>query len=393
MRSYNLRCFVADSSSLAVKMGVVLESMHRILRATYFMSLAITIFGAAELTARVDDWWRDEVPLLSSPDSEHSLRLADENGTRGRPLGRYKKWKLNEWGFRGGPVQPERVQGRRRILILGASEAVGLYESAEKEFPSQLANLLRSRGEYDVINAAVTGMSLASMHWHWKFLCAQFRPDDVVIYTSPLFYLGEGTPVVREAPFPVPSGDVTAPKSRFKDRLRDVFDVPQFIKDRRNSRWIAQRESGKPKDWLFRVPPQDRLEAFLKHLRELGRLLQQVGSRVILCTLATRTAAPFSDRDLAEYERGRVTLPRATARAAAEFHLLANDGIREIARDEGWQLVDADEALSGDLALFGDLVHFTDLGAERIAQLLAEAILKAPSDGMNGPGQQRKDAN
>jgi hypothetical protein len=58
----------------------------------------------------------------------------------------------------------------------------------------------------------------------------------------------------------------------------------------------------------------------------------------------------------------------------AQFEKRANQILRELARDEDVQLIDAEVALAGRRALFGDLVHFNDEGATRMAELLAAGI-------------------
>ena len=64
----------------------------------------------------------------------------------------------------GAPSIPQDPRpGEIRVLILGSSESFGLYESPGLEFPAQLASRLRDRGDFEVVNAAVAGMTLATM--------------------------------------------------------------------------------------------------------------------------------------------------------------------------------------------------------------------------------------
>src|SRR5262245_65881480 len=79
-----------------------------------------------------------------------------------------------------------------RVMVLGASETFGIYESDQKEFPAQVAGLLRAKGgspKVEVINAAIVGMTVRSMIPYWRNWASQFRPKIVVVYPSPLFYL------------------------------------------------------------------------------------------------------------------------------------------------------------------------------------------------------------
>jgi len=69
----------------------------------------VVLWLAAEVTARVDDRIRHDVPVLASPERERELTLHDEFGVRGRPHGVFKKWRLNAFGFRGPRLRASRV--------------------------------------------------------------------------------------------------------------------------------------------------------------------------------------------------------------------------------------------------------------------------------------------
>src|SRR5262249_52392179 len=109
--------------------------MTLVRRGGYCVALVLVCLLSAEVTARLDDWLTLGVPFLESPDSDRDLVLRDEFGTRGRPHGRFKKWQLNGFGFRGREISVQPERGHCRVVILGASEAFGLYESPGREFP------------------------------------------------------------------------------------------------------------------------------------------------------------------------------------------------------------------------------------------------------------------
>jgi hypothetical protein len=70
-----------------------------------FNALVVLIFlGAAEFTARLEDWITTDVPFLASPDRERDLVVRNDQVPHGRPHGRYRKWQLNAFGFRGPEI-------------------------------------------------------------------------------------------------------------------------------------------------------------------------------------------------------------------------------------------------------------------------------------------------
>lgn len=115
-------------------------------RFVYVATLLLTVLVSAELTARVEDRIRLEVPLFGEPDRTRDLVLQTDEGVRGKPGGRFKKWRLNEFGFRSGAMTSAPPRNCTRIVTLGASETFGLYEADEHEFPVELQRILGPSG-------------------------------------------------------------------------------------------------------------------------------------------------------------------------------------------------------------------------------------------------------
>lgn len=341
--------------------------------------VGMTVLVSAEIWARFDDFVYEHVPFLASP-SERDLEIVDEQGVRGRPNGRFQKWKLNKFGFRGPEIGREAPAQCRRVMILGASETFGLYESPDKEFPAQLRQRLARSGCVEVINAAVVGMELASMRRYWEEWASQFHPDLVLIYPTPHFYLNES--VTRRAvgqAGAIPASRFTANaskefSSRFVLRLHNVFHYPYFIQKRRDRRRIANQVEGKDAAWFFHEVPQDRLRMFGTELRMLVASIKQKGATPVLMAHAFRAALPLRGEDYRDLEAHRVFMPRAMPEVIAQFEFAANEEIRRISSEEGLALIDLARAVDGCRQCFADLVHFTDFGAGVVADEIARQI-------------------
>jgi lysophospholipase L1-like esterase len=356
--------------------------------AAYCAALCLTIGLSAELTARVQDWLRDSTPILSVPNWDRDLFIETAGGRRGRPNGRFKKWSLNEFGFRAGPMTMEPQKGRPRIVVLGASETFGLYESPANEFPAQLAALLASRGQYEVINAALTGLTLHSTIPYWNEWVSRFHPDIVAIYPSPLFYLvdNRGTDRVAVAPLSsVPAlasiggdfeqvADMVIRSSRLVERAKDLLDVPDPIQRIRDARTIEAVTRNKPADWLFQTLPQDRVDQLLADIDTLVTIIAHSGARPIVLTHASRVAEPPRPQDADWLWRARVHMPRASPGVIGRFNTATNEAIRAWAVHRGVTLVDIAADMNGREDLFGDLIHFNDAGAAFVARALAKSI-------------------
>jgi hypothetical protein len=337
--------------------------------------VAVCLFSA-EFAARLDDWLYAGVPLLASPEAEKDLIVVDDHGRRGRPHGLFKKWKLNAFGFRAPEINREPLPNQIRVVILGASEAFGLYESNGMEFPAQLQKTLANEtSKVEIVNAAIVGMKAKSMLGYWKSWLKQFNPDIVLIYPSPLFYLVESRQSLA-IKVNVNSGARSSFhfESRFVERLKDVVDFPAVIQRWRTQRNIAKQVEGRLPEWFFGTVPEERLRQFNDDVLELSVAIRGDGACPILITHAIRVSALLHSADIDEVQSAREHVPRALPRTILAFEAAAADSIRKIGRAYGFPIIDAASVMNGRRNWFGDFVHFSDEGASFLAELIAKRI-------------------
>src|SRR5579863_8855627 len=97
--------------------------VKKLLRLT---ALVLAVALGAESGARLDDRLFEQIPFSANPSSD-DLITRDPLGRHGTPYAHFKKWRLDNLGFRGPDVARVPTPGVPRILILGASETFGLY--------------------------------------------------------------------------------------------------------------------------------------------------------------------------------------------------------------------------------------------------------------------------
>ena len=338
-------------------------------------TLALFLAGV-ETTARLDDSLHLGVPFLASPDNEHDLKLRESWGFRGRPHGFFRKWKLNEFGFRGPEITQQPIAGTTRVLVLGASETFGLLESANHEYPAHLQHTLQQRGPFEVINAGMTSLTAASMLAYWENWASRFQPQVVVVYASPVFYLRDFTPT----PLPVlTESELATNASSFQfrtvDRASSLYrNLPFWIRSTRRDLQLRRQIAAHDESWFFTTVPEDRLEKYRADVASLISKIHEDGAVPILVTHAISAVSPPRSEDLVHLNDMRADFCRPTVEIMAQFENRANQSLRELAHDQNIQLIDAAAALAGRRALFGDLVHFNDAGAAQMAELLAAGI-------------------
>ena len=339
-----------------------------------YLAMAGLFLACLEICARLDDHWRWGAPLLGDYSNEQ-LKVEDHLGLRCRPHGQFEKWRLNAFGFRGAEVSEQKPKDVTRVLVVGASETFGLYESAGREYPAQLQQNLEERapGRFQILNAACVGMSPPRIEHHIRTWLWKLAPDVVVFYPSPQFYLDEVPPRLSVA--------TAAPKPpRFVPRLgRKLKIALKAALPARLQTWLREakirRETARHgEDWLWSSVPEDRLSLFREHVSALVASVQAVGARPMLVTHANRFSERLSARDRADLVALRVFYPRATDAVMLDFDHAANQVLREVAKARHLSLVDAELALGKNPRYYADFSHFTDAGASAMAELLADAL-------------------
>jgi hypothetical protein len=353
-------------------------------RAAFWGSLAIVALVCAEITARIDDWIRLDIAFARTPDNNHDLKYQDWFGIRGRSNGRYRGWKLNNFGFRGPDIARLPAAGCTRLMVLGASETFGLYETSGGEYPKQLGDSLRSHGCYEVVNAAIAGAGLMAITRLWENYGATFHPAAVLIYPSPFFYVRDNPPVWPPIPGKPEQPNDLPFRPRLEEEFRNVWQTPAVLQRYRLRRWMAETSAGKSADWYFVDPPQDRLDLFMRDLDSLVKSVRATGARPVLMTHAMRPTIPPKPIDEFVLLDWRSEAPRTTDNALLGSERQAGERMRQYAEKNAVCLVDIDHAFSGHTEYFADFAHYNDSGSSAVAGFIARRLVSADSGARAG---------
>lgn len=330
-----------------------------------------------ELTTRLDDWAQFRVPFLSEATSLGDLIVTDSVGTHARPNSQFKQFRINARGYRGAE-SADGMPASPLVVVSGASESFGLYESAGKDWPSQLQDSLKTTcpSPLAVVNAAFAGMSLPTVAQDIELRIARDHPRVGVYYPTPMQYMEASLP---SAPARSPGAASALPvaRLRFVPRLRDAIkrSTPDRVLDilRRLDTERARSTSEEPP---LGTPEPARVQAFESDLRMLVGTYRRHAIDPVLVVHQNRfreTSSVESKRLLAAWER---FYPRYTGEAILAFDSLGAEATRRVARDSAVALVDASDALRrlDPSKAFADFSHFTDLGAGVVAGIAARAV-------------------
>jgi hypothetical protein len=366
---------------------VAIRSATPMIRLLRILCLALVCAMTAELFVRVEERLTWGAPLVGTYNHDQLL-LQDSLGGRGRPGYRFEKWRMNNEGLRGADISHTPAPGVVRIAVMGASESFGLYETEGREYPARMQALLDSiaPGRFEVINAALPGMSLSTMVPYFRHVVAPLRPSMVLIYPSPSFYLEvEPVPVMYTPPGAVTHRPAGEGSIRFESRLaakgRDVLKelVPPGLVAAYREWRLGQMRARHGPEWVWSTVPEDRMDILRQQLAQLIPTIQASGVRPVLVTHTNRFIG-LSPEQARQERRHLVNListyyPRASEAVMIAVDSAANSVIRGSASRYGADVVEAEGRIRPGGENFADYAHFTDSGADAMARLLATAAL------------------
>ena len=348
--------------------------------------LAAVFVVVLELCARVDDWLAWRAPLWGHY-SPALLTVNDEFGIHSRPAAQFEKWKLNAYGFRGPEITEEKPAGVIRVVVIGASETFGLYESPGKEYPAQMQQMLDAArpGRYQVLNAGCAGMTLPRFRHYFGVWIRRFAPDVVIIYPTPASYVADTPPKSEFQVGGAPEKEL--PESlRLAGKTKILFkrfipaSIQRYVRERQLDRVIRRRGSG----WQWSAAPPERPKLFRRYLTELIDTVEKAGVRVVLATHANRfprDRGAWRVVDRAQMAAWRESYPRASAACLLDMETQGNRVVRELAAPRGIPVADVAAAVPRKPENFADFAHFTDRGARLAARAFVDAVLALERDG------------
>jgi len=358
-----------------------MQSNHIVKKILKACGVALLFLFVLELCARTDDWIKWDAPFLENYTYEN-LRIADSLGFHNRPNARFEKWRINSHGFRGPDITMKKPDSLMRIVVAGASETFGMFESPGMDYPSQMQSMLDSirPGHYQVINAGCAGMSPPRIKDYYQKWISRFDPDIIAYYPSPGFYLDIEPPSTEPNKAAL---DLWHPSQmpRIYNKARIV--LKQFIPKQIQAHYKNwKRESivkAHPYGWVFETPPPERLSVYRQHLSTLIGMLQSDSVEVIAATHASRLGDSLTEIDQYHLTNWNAIWPRGSKRCYMLMEKEGNNVIRNLGNELGISIVDLDSAVPASDTNFHDIGHFRNAGASIVAREFVKEILKLES--------------
>jgi hypothetical protein len=340
-----------------------------------FISLftILVLLIASEVAVRIDDKILYDAPFWSNY-SLDTLFTVDQYGKRGRSYAHYLKWQLNEEGYRGPALRSDTY----RIVCLGSSETFGLYEQNGNEWPRVLERELNQRtggDHFEVVNAAFPGMSLPSIVRRAAYTEETLHPKLAIVYPSFTSYIEDDSDSVQ---MQVPS-EIHHPWWNIEFRITSIIEtgLKSHLPEKAQT-WMREVEIQRAEKNHVSMTsiPQPLVDRFQSDLEQLVHALRQGNTNVILVTHATRFSTPLTAEDRSYLVMWRRFYPQLSEGGLIEMERRMNQAVRDVGARDGVPVVDAEKQMPPGGQNFQEFSHFTDHGANVMANLVENEVLK-----------------
>jgi lysophospholipase L1-like esterase len=311
----------------------------------------------------------------------------DSNGIiHNVPNARYEKWEINSFGFRGREINLEKREDQIRIVCLGASESFGLYESKNKEWPSQLGEMLKDPfPRVEVINASVIGLNFDKRKDYVEKYVLPLKPDILILLNQRFVLFVKDTIRGLERREGVNQGKGRGAENPIKvllSRGKSLSKLDQAIGrclptslSTAIRMWrLREKIRRKEKRHCINQTPMDEVpeNIVLEYEKDLRLFIRYLDENHILPVLSTYPAliTPFN-KDI--HKNLLLATRHVYCIELSEIGLLdaskkLNDVVRRVAEEYRLPFVDNDRLIPKTLEYFGDNFHYTNKGAEFIAK-------------------------
>lgn len=327
--------------------------------------LGVAVEGAARLRQRIKYGTFGRVQEFTT-DAATGLLVP----VPGRDTGALR---INSLGFRGDEIEQPKPAQRLRIAFLGGSTTYCAEASSNAAtWPARTLALLAEAlpsCSLDHVNAGVPGYGIEEVVANLERRVAPLEPDVIVFYEA-TNDLTRDTRRLAQA-----QGVYTEHADR--DSWPSRFSLAWYLIEK--NLVLRERQAAATTD-IGRVSfvPRELSRGFEQRLRGLVESAKARAKLVALVTFSIHARREQEQREqLAACNTSLYYMPYMTPALLLDGFSEYNRVVRQVAADTGVLLVEAAEQVPGDGAHFKDSVHFKDAGCERMASLVAGALLES----------------
>ncbi len=287
---------------------------------------------------------------------------------------------INRHGYRGPNYTYEKPKGTFRVLVFGGSAAFDFEASSEeKSWPGALQLKLAKQLNMpvEVINLAVPGFDSFNSKTNYLYTGRNFHPDAVILYET----WNDMSRYREVAAGPYRCGSSQPNKSwwqqiaRSFQIVRHARPIIQGIQGKRLDD-VAKAKTGSPSE-LADPAATAALEWDRGNFADFIDFAARDGVLPIVSSMAFLGSGESLKNDMIRQTIVEGCVQRGfTPERALETLLKMSDIIREVASSKDAIFIDGYNAVPHDLQHIRDNVHLQDAGSEKLAEAMAQTMLK-----------------
>ena len=276
----------------------------------YARLLRSRVFTEREKDERPEDFPNDEKWMRTGDVRQKAYVPSAMGITVGKP------WQTNQWGIRDQEYAKAKPDGTYRIAMLGASYTMGRGIEEDKDFESQLEQLLNVPGTaempVEILNFATTAYATIENTYVCEHIVPEFQPDAV-------FFVAHGVDILRCSSKLV--NFMTDPETELSydyfKQLKVKAGIDASLSQDENLRriepygtgilqWCYQRmaDACRANDivpvWVF-LPTTKRIDRATEDISEMAPLAEKAGFRTLIIEDPYR-GRPFEEIVLSEWD-------------------------------------------------------------------------------------------
>ncbi len=279
---------------------------------------------------------------------------------------------IDEWGFRGPDFPREKANGVFRIFVLGDSVVFERFAiNNGTTWTARLEKTLNSSQtgkKVEVINAGIPGFKIDSAYCYLKDRVSGFKPDMVILYQG-------ANDINYQSQIAHSSGRPEANEADLLDFQR-IGEKYFLWLDLLRSKTAAFLASGQRSLRSDRIDSAS-VDNYENGLRKIIDYCRKNGIILIPSTVARsfrRSQPEWYQMQMSSSMM--VYNPYLSVKGLNDAFDRFNGAVRDLSREQGLDLVDADAEVPSTEKYFRDHVHFTDAGDRLVARIFARKILK-----------------
>lgn len=280
---------------------------------------------------------------------------------------------ISSQGFRSPEVPDPKPEGTVRLAFLGGSTTFCAQATAnDRTWPHLVLERLataRTDVRFEHLNAGVTGYSVEDSTRAIEFRLAPFAPDVIVITHAAKDLAADARSLA------LPLGLIDEPEESWLERT-SLF----WMLVKKNIWYRQSLERGRSDVGKLDYDPRAVSAGFRERLVALVNRANAYADVVVLLTFPILLRPDqLADEQLDHAAQAFTFTPYLTPASILAGYEEYNRVVREVAAETGAVLVDDVDRIPGDREHFHDTVHLTELGYERQAERVTEALLAAPT--------------